>query len=687
MSILSQWSYFNKELIGKKLYRLALLILMFSVLISKSMPSLGQALFLLFFLNLFFGTLYFHLHSWRYASGSGIAGQLALIGILMTLFWYGSLYAAHYMGTKCSYKIALAGAAALLYFSLYWVLIWLKGKLNSGRSATISASIAVMGLIIIFSLLYLPVLNGLFQGDSFVYYDYIRKYAGKWGFAIHKLEPYRCGYHLSYGYSLFAYTGYIMAGFRAVGIRLANLFIYLVTIYYVFRIAGHFWKKQNSDLPAIIAVMFVASPLVIGLCQEVSLDSIMTCFFIWMIGSWLDSQYCLTFFNSMLLCFTKENSAVLLAGFIFGLILYDIYKMAVLHQVIRLPLKTVLRDALIFFYPPVMLVLNFLLYNSSWGQIEDGPSKKMMGSLNSIQINPGYILFKLKELLILNFKWVVVLVIVWGTIAVLSRRRTLLFSRAGMAVLCSFIFFIVFQLFYFTYPNYRYYSPDAFFAVLFVGYTLVYCMQNRRVVTNVIASALSVLFFVQSFFQIDPLSNLSFKRVSAGNGDLISLSRYGASEKYASVLVDEDHGADLKNEKFRDYVQINREYTGFQLCVERLFRKIGIGSDTGIVVESAFEDPYWGNLAWTFANLFGTTSVKDVAWDPDMGKLTYKYESSVPVNWISEEDTDKISNYRSVWYLVFPFDGKGADLLKHYHVKAKLEENLGNWKVIAYKIR
>lgn len=612
--------------------------------------------------------------------------QMGTIALFFCVFWLCTLRECVVYATEIHRKIALGGSGALVVSVVVW--IWIVSRhgreLFSRIKAFLRENIYIFGVIFLFIVCCLDCFTLLFKSDSNTYYMSVVANEGRWNFTLSDISKFQIGYHSTYGYSLLAFLGNYIIRIYGIGIRAVNFAMVIAAILCLNEIIKLLFPRQGKAFYAFVLLLFVCNPLILGIAQEMNTDLPMACFFIWFVWAFLRQYKAYTVFFSCLTCFSKEVGIVLLFGFVAGIYLYRLFTAK--ETFLRRIVTSLKAHEWLIMYAALLFGVDMMQFNNwTWGQGE-AAADTAHNMVNTFQINPQYILIKLQEMFVLNFQWLIPLLFVCLVATAVVKRKKIVLSEPAVGIIISFCCFAGFQLLFFTYPHYRYLIVDAFFFSVFTGGAALFCWKGR--LRNVVMAGISLLFLIQSFYSVDIASNLLFRKVSTGNGKIISLAYYSGDPDNPQILRLEQDGGNLSNEVFRDYVQNNRQYTGFEKCFERFMREIGYTEDIGLILSPIYADPYWGDDKWTFFNLFGTLDRESIYWNKPLGQLTYE-PSDTPIHWLpSSGFADEFDECKEVWYVEFPYDSDW-DFEKYreqFEVEEELSVVLGQWKINAYRV-
>ena len=620
--------------------------------------------------------------------------QMSAVFFLLTVFWVYTLYKSIRHQTAFNVITACIGAVALGGSLIIWLIILFKdraGEIWNGFQTAVKQNLHVILVSVFFFALYLDCFNYLFKSDSEIYYNTIAQNTGLWDFTLRDLSVFQIGYHSSFGYSLFVFPGYYLIRINGIGVRIVNYLMTVATLFCLNGIISALYPRMGKMVKTMLLFLFVCNPLIAGLAQEINMDMVMTCFFVWFVWAFIRKHTVFVPFFAILLCFTKENGILLLVGFMAGIFLFRLITDWIKNgfSLRRVDKLLNLHEWLVL-YAAVLFVLCFILYNNwhsgSAGQAAEDGAKLLV--VNTIGINKPYILIKLKQVFILNFQWLAAIPAGLLIIGLICGAKKFIIREETLALLGAFGCFLMFQLFYITYPHYRYLVPNTFFLTILTAFTL-YELEWKRM-QPVIPAAISIAFLIQSFINIDPITKRLSRFAPTGNGEILSEAYFASDPRGTGGILYEDEGGDLSSEVFRDYVQNNRQYLGFERCFESFLKEINYTSDMGILISPIFDDTYWGSDVWTTVNMFGLFERERLYWNEEKGQLSYN-ENDIPICWINTDDEGMKSGFRQcrqVWYVELPYriDWDYEGFIKPFQIAETKEIVNGQWSFTAYRL-
>ena len=665
---------------GKLLLLAAFLVLLAAYCISNQSVYGSDYLLVAFWLLFLMGNLLLAVP--KSHTSYSTAAQMFLICMLWLAFWCLTMFASLASETDVHKKCALSGLVSLMLSATVWLWrlrgceygsIWIAAKALPRKNGLCIVA------ILVFVLLCIPTLTLLFKSDSYTYFSMLINGAGKWNFSLCDVRPFRIGYHASYGYTFFALLGYYVAPWQGLGIRIVHIILAATAYCSIAVTLKNLYAGHTNSFYFAVATCFLFNPLILGLIQEMNLDFPMACFLALFVWAHCGEKKVLSVFFAALVCFSKEYGVVLIFFYAVGVLVGRL-----VFGRINSSFGSIVKPWELCIGAPALFFIADMLLQPSWGASSAG-APSGLGAVNTFQINIDYIVFRLEELTVLNFQWVAILVILCCLVISALHRRLAAITPSLVGIFFSMMAYGALTILYFTYPHYRYLAPSAVYLPILLGAA---CSSFSTVVQIVIPLSITLLLGVQSFVSIDPISNQVFRKVNAGNGGIISLARYSDDPYRQGILIDEEHGGDLSSEVFRDYVQINREYTLFQQCFEDLLAAIDYGDAVGIVVYPIYPLGNQENAQYTFRNCFGVDDPNLIRISENGRLVNWPFGNQI--NWISTTGAiEACRQMESVWVVQMPTQQELPALdeyLTDFEVKAVVEQQCGPWSIQAYRI-
>lgn len=346
----------------------------------------------------------------------------------------------------------------------------------------------------------------------------------------------------------------------------------------------------NSDKINVIlfTAIFAFYPAFWGIMGEINTDFPVLIFFIWTIYFQLNKQYLLMLFSALMLCFSKETGVIILAFYAIGYIIVKFVNS--IKAGIKETLKQIFSpEAVAIYLAGVSWFVIWLV--SSRGKLWSGASGNVAttnSQINGMKLDTfggcaEYIFHKLKEIFILNnsyILWIFVLAAILLT--VFTKKKNSITRGNGhiiAGIYIAFIGLLNFNVYFVTWPNYRYLIPMTFFVNFFASFFVLGYIQNKNIQRVIVVVTLILIF--SSNFHTDIISKKMFDNISMGNGDMISTNLFYIKDLDNKIL---SRDSEITYEyAYDDEGVYNREYSNRGRCINKILKEIKYDSQTLVV--------------------------------------------------------------------------------------------------------
>lgn len=639
-----------------------------------------------------------------------IDGQLFAILFLLTSFW--DTHFIFSWNDELNIPVAVIGVLCLnISLILIFYKIFVKNKqLSSFRfSAFFHKYSGLLIILVIFSILSIQDFGLWFRGDSYFYYESIVNSRNAWDFTLNDLSPFMMGGHTAYAYAFFLSIGEYLWHNAGNGIRLVNLVMSLATISMFYGITSTLFKKLEKIGNTLLTAVFAFAPLFFGISYLISSDFPLLCFFTIFLFAHIKRLEIVQWISILAICFSKEIGIVVLAGFYLGETIYYVkqnYKNSKqfrLFSVLFSGKRVIDYSACFLFLIPVLfldegwmqeLKLNLLNSDQATGK-----------GLPNFVVKWHYYVYKAEEMFLMNFMWIITLVVVVffiyrlfkyflkdrkiSSIKVITTEHRGDFSfvfeineseyNYAFPIVTSAIFYAFISFFYFTYLHYRYVQLNLLFMVLLLGYCVNYIYESKKFVGNFVLTIVASLFLVESYFTIDPITYRLFINFDAGNKNLVSTRRYFYDGFDYGYL--EDSGDVIAKHLLHEGTDYNREILQLQYALEDVLDAIDYNSDKLIILDNF--GGWLDNDCW---QLFGASNSKIYYWDAN-SKTVNMDKNGELINLSVDPSSWSYKKYNEVYYLDFTFNKYQSDsYLEKRPILDEFTCSKGAWKIRVCKI-
>ncbi len=360
--------------------------------------------------------------------------------------------------------------------------------------------------------------------DSAIYYDGLR-FACKnfvlWGDYIMKI--FSLASHRSLFYALILGIGEFLLPGKAIGPQIINVIMELLAIWCFYRILHKLFPEVKETILVLETALFSVLPLFFGLSVYVHLDLGVALFFVYLIYGMVYDRKLVVCIAALGMSESKETGALLLGvfGITYIVILFVENKAKILTRV-----RKTLFDLKLWAMAPAAFAYLYLLMNEEGGGWNDVNTYVSEDRYNIFGWEGHYILTKLKSFFVLNFQWIVCLCLAVGIVVLWKQKIRLHWQEKRILILTAAVetTFVLFGLFYITaaLPRYNIISDMALLLMTALIWNAI--LRSRYSYGSKVCKAMVgmlVLFAVEAFVTIDPLTHLAFQKVETGMIDMV----------------------------------------------------------------------------------------------------------------------------------------------------------------------
>ena len=308
--------------------------------------------------------------------------------------------------------------------------------------------------------------------------------------------------HLSLGFSTIVMLLIYCLGDAGIALQMGNIFVLIIGTVYFYRIVKHVFNNRTRLFCFLATTVFAFSPYMVGMVNYYSLDYYMLCLFPVFVYYTITSNYYIATIASFFFCFTKEPAVIIMAGYCIGMALIDLFQK-----------RNVFTEAKYYLFAlPLLCWLGLLIMLGPW-----------VGGNHSVGINIDYIVDKLKVMYVLNFHWLFLLLVVFGTIFIVSLRKQRVDTNIYiiLPIIMGQLFFTVFSCFFITVTHPRYNDVTAFSLVFLFVFVMSYLDER---ITTFCMSCMSILLLISCFYTLNPITRAVFPNIHCGSTTMISTS-------------------------------------------------------------------------------------------------------------------------------------------------------------------
>lgn len=422
--------------------------------------------------------------------------------------------------------------------------------------------IMIIGLVII-CITRLPYINTLPRWDSGEYY--YRLTEGLKNCTFDSFIDFQknfalCG-HPTLIFSIIYLIGEMVFPGEVIGVNLVSLVLTLIAFWCVYKILLRVLRKTTYGNAAVFTIVLSFAPLVYSSFSYFTPDYPMAMFIIYVIYACTYNRPLIAGFFSMACFQTKETGMVLIGGYVLGILFHYKFKYGYKGSG-KNYIGEILKDARLYFIF-VAAVIQFL-YNrfiggvSQWTQNsnETAGLRWDNNGTNCLGFNPDYIAIKLKQQFLLNFNWVILLIIIGGFIFFLLKNgKRVHLNLKYIELVAAFICYVAFSCIYITASLARYnVAGDILLYILMFGILNRIADNYKQAYISIVCG---ILAFIQCFFTCDPVTTAVFLKLNLGNSAIIYV------------------GDTTKDMMYGDYLVYNTQYIMINKSIDEVLKRTG----------------------------------------------------------------------------------------------------------------
>ena len=624
--------------------------------------------------------------------------ELLPIELLFVLFWDFALISKYSDKSNLAAiiigSILINGLFVFTVFSLFFV-----EKYRFNFIKFIKDKKYLFVIFLIFILCFCTILGSWLNLDGFIYYRNLREMKN-WDFT--SIKSLMLAGHTSQGYTIFLMLGEFLTPNNVIGVRIIHCIMALITIYCFYGIIDSIFLDRDKLEKALYTSLFSLSPMMLSVIGEINTDFPLLCFLTWMVYCGIKKRYILQSFCGILLCFSKETGCILYGFYIIGIVLFRLIK----NRNIK---KILLPDLCLMTVGGILWIINYLVSeNKGWANSISQSSRaatniKAGYKLNSVAIYKDYILQKFKQMIYINFNWILyALILAFIFYAIYKgikfiKKKIIIEGEIMLGIVISFLSFLAYNSIYITYNHYRYLLPFSFF-VSFGAVISIAVIFNKSNIRKIISAIIIVIILASNFYTFDPISKLIFMTEGTGTGDILIPSTISLNRDN-NIVINGKH--DYHTTIINTSAMYNMECSHLSKCFDKTLEKINYDSDTLIIMPCEYRDSYG-----TTASIFGVNlaGINQYYWDTKTKQLNincadkigemqndsrYQKLNMLIINNMNELDNETFDKYKNIYYIALPFD-KNFDHIKFLGDKeydwVKSVQYI-SWKWNLYKIK
>lgn len=390
-------------------------------------------------------------------------------------------------------------------------------------------------LVIISTLVRIPMFVHAQLWDGGIYYCEIQKACEAFNYSLASIwDHFRLCQHYSIVYTLFISIGEFLLPGNMTGVFIVTLLLTdgaIACVYIMFR---KWWLDLEPKQAFGATLLMSVCPLFLGLFCNVSLDSLLIIFTIYLLYADYKNDNLMKTVWLLAIFQTKETGLVLVGGYL----LTHIGKRGIDA------LKKGKKDRITYFIQDysvicgIVGVLILCIYTIiqrglfSWlGMSNISNGNLITKYIQELLQYHEHMINKFKILFILHFQWIPTVTIIWCWIWNRFIKKRKLKFQGQLSFMGILGFYLLSNIYLFLYPLARYHIVGAVMMwILAIIYAIKTFNPNMHKRSSYIGlSVIFILVLTQNFYYLDPLTNLCFKRFDTGNGTVLSTEINGGN--------------------------------------------------------------------------------------------------------------------------------------------------------------
>ncbi len=481
----------------------------------------------------------------------------------------------------------------------------------------------------------LPYVEMLQRFDAGEYYFRFSKAVGEFQYSslseyFHRFILCR---HSTLGFSFVYLIGEVIFPKKIIGVSIVSIVFTVIALWCAYKVLLKVINGLSYGKAAVYTLIISMAPLVFSTTTYFNTDYIIAMFFMIALYGCVCNKPVIAGVASMLCFQTKETGLVLIGALVLGILTKHL-----MENGLKGCVKNVLRDGRL--YGICMACIAQLVYMvniggiSTWKNTNSKPLFDVSGTAgHSLGYDSVFIIKKTQQQFVLNFNWIMLVIIVFCILALrryCKRENTKAagdFFKKNVLIMLPFVTYYIFHIFYITGSHARYNVVSdmllymiAFHILEFTKGKGLLCFK-RPIYDKFAAVSLLALLSVQCFYTIDPLTRLCFKTLDAGGVTMCNVNRI---EYYTSI-------------QYSEGLVYNTQYQYIDRAYDKLLREIDY--EPGKLDVFALS----GNGCFATGNEF----LYKLNWDTQRRRrVFYENENTQPmesllvVPWISKGETD-----------------------------------------------
>ncbi|MBE6667752.1 MAG: hypothetical protein E7607_05545 [Ruminococcaceae bacterium] len=576
-------------------------------------------------------------------------------------------------------------ASLVVYEITYLRCIALPNCTEPREKMTLRSMLPIAIIAILLVVLNIEIFDTWFRWDSYDYYYYFQNISYTELGQYSNLRP---ANHAAYGGTLMFLIINGIVGNAAATLYLINILMLVIGAFAIWRITGILFPNWSLWSRTAVTSVLAFSPFLFGLAWSISLETYLAFGLILFFWGRVEKLPVLQVVASLIICFSKETGAVILAAIILSRLIMNFALASNREKSIWEKLDLPVNFPILGFG---LFWLGEFLLNSWMGSNAATIATSVDVNFNNFDFSMVYIIGRLKSLIFTNFTWLLFAVILVGfTVGAVNwfknNRPTVSEEKLYYTVelLVGFFASLIPLFLFVTYNHIRYAAPTVILAILILPLAVdMFALKDK--LKTVILGVLAACFIAQSYVTVDPMMHLMFNKISKGNGYLV-YTENDVLEKWESVSVSPSVSA-----------QYNREIMYFDEALDHMISQISYDKNTVLLFPDEFRAPTVGGFVSSEYMVFGcgyryNARVRYISWD---SKSNTRFLSSNQDNeliyrtvYTSSSVLNSVDGDKRCVYIQLPFANAEHQeaMLRNFKLTEIGRGKVYGWEIVAYEI-
>lgn len=489
--------------------------------------------------------------------------------------------------------------------------------------------------------------------------------------------------HIAHGFFIMSMLGQFINTPTGMGFQYSYMVMGAVAAVCIFNIIRVVLPKRKSYVCAIAALAVSFEPMFLGLSTSMQMEYPFTILFIYALCAFLYRKYILMFFWLVMLGTCKETGTMMAFALLFFAVVYLLAEYVKKSGGIKSALKKIkVWQYAVFgvFVAACIFVFVKILFMPAWGGVRIIDVLKIGGEgrLN-FQFEKSHFLLKFRQLYILNFSWLwVIIIAVCGILMAVVpavKKRPEINRQAFSFILIQYGIYTFFLLFFLEAKGTRYNILSSVLLLL-IAVTMLVRVLDRWFAYLPASVVVGGLALAETFLTIDPVTLSVFTSVNTGGWPMV----WTAATKAELPLMDVNTG---------DFGYYNYQFAYMDKAVDNMLESVGYQG--------------WYRIVSSFQELEEDQFKNDFpVWDSKLKLRTYKPVGDEEARYHSIErvyytevtgtsDTDRSNIYPRCIYVELPwcrnhYEEARKALGKYYIFEGPYTSSVGNLCSLTYYI-